>query len=137
MTVWATEGFADALLDLAAEYDPRRVSAHLATTAAGDLEGAESVPPETPVFTDLYVPTADRATDAVFGMEMTIPNAQTQGRFVSHPTGVVELTSADPLHAVVFVAAPPWERSNLGVFDRSGNRKQLELLPAVPPAETL
>lgn len=137
MTVWATEGFADALLDLAAEYEPTRVSAHLATTAAGDLVGADSVPPKTAVFTDLYIPTADRATDAVFGMEMTIPNAQTQGRFVSHPTGELKLTSADPLHAVVFVAVPPWDRSNLAVFDRAGTRKQLELLSAVPPAETL
>lgn len=137
MTVWATEGLADALLELAAEYEPTRVSAHLATTAAGDLDGADGIPPETAVFTDLYVPTTDRATDAVFGIEMTIPNAQTQGRFVSHPTGRVELTSTDPLHAVVFVAAPPWTRSNLAVFDRSGTRKELELLPAVPPAETL
>lgn len=137
MTVWATEGLADAVLDLAEEHEPTRVSAHLGATAAGDLEGAESVPPEAAVFTDLYVPTANRATDAVFGIEMTIPNAQTQGRFVSHPRGAVELTSRDPLHAVVFVAAPPWDRSNLAVFDRSGTRKRLKLLPAVPPTETL
>jgi len=89
--------------------------------------------PETPVFTDFYMPETAASVSAVFGLDLSTPPGQTQGRFVSHPMGRLELERTDDLHEVVFVAVPPWELESLAAFDRSGRRRQLRVVDAQPP----
>lgn len=140
-TVYATHGLVEALLSFAREAEPESVTIGLAVTPASDLEaeGASSsepaLPPETPVFTHFYFPEAGESVSAVFGMELGTPAGQTQGRFVSHPQGNLELARTDDLHGVVFVAVPPWESDSLAVFSRDGTRRSLERLAGAPPAE--
>ncbi|SNZ05859.1 hypothetical protein SAMN06269185_0967 [Natronoarchaeum philippinense] len=135
--VYVTEGLLDALLDLAAGDDPDRVSAALAVTPASDLDGGVDLDPETPVFTDLFVPRQHRSVNAVFGMDVTTPPHQTQGRFVSHPLGRLDVTKEDDLHEVVLVAIPPWDRDAVAAFDRRGRRRSLVVLDAAPPVDDL
>lgn len=152
--VHVTRGLLDALLELAAAEDPETVNAALAVTPAGDLDrtaapddSADDVPPvtsvvagldsETPVFTDLFPPQKRRSVNAVFGMNMTIPPHQTQGRFLSHPLGGLEVTKEDDLHEVVLVAVPPWDRDAVAAFDRRGRRRTLVVLDAAPPVGRL
>ncbi|EMA37957.1 hypothetical protein [Halococcus hamelinensis] len=132
-TVHATRGLVDGLLDFAREAEPEAVTIPLATTPAGEF--APDLPPETPVFTHFYFPEAGGAVSAVFGMDLGVPAGQTQGRFVSHPQGKLELTKADDLHGTVFVAVAPWERASLAAFGRDGRKKSLELVDAEPPEE--
>lgn len=134
-TVFATEGLLDALLDAAAATDPEGLSMALSVTPAGDLDGADGLDPKRPVFTDLYVPQGNRSVNAVFGMDVTIPPHQTQGRFLSHPDGRRDVSLEDDLHEVVLVAVPPWERDDVAAFDRSGRRLALTVLDAVPPVD--
>ena len=89
--------------------------------------------PETPVFTDFYMPETGASVSAVFGIDLSTPPGQTQGRFVSHPTGRLELERTDDLHEVVFVAVPPWETGTLAAFDRNGRRRRLHVVDAHPP----
>ncbi|MCL9813127.1 hypothetical protein [Natranaeroarchaeum aerophilus] len=133
--VFVTEGLVDALLEYAAQEDPESLSMALSITPAGDLEGADDLDPDTPVFTDLYVPQQDRSVNAVFGMDFTIPPRQTQGRFLSHPDGTADVTREDDLHEVILVAVPPWERDDVRAFNRSGKQLSLDVLDAVPPAD--
>ncbi|EMA45108.1 hypothetical protein [Halococcus saccharolyticus] len=139
--VYATHGLVEALLEFAREAEPESVTIGLAVTPAGDLEvegrstTEPDLPPETPVFTHFYFPEAGGSVSAVFGMDLGTPAGQTQGRFVSHPQGGLELTRTDDLHGVVFVAVPPWETDSLAVFSRDGTRKPLERLAGAPPAE--
>ncbi|WP_435077844.1 hypothetical protein [Halococcus sp. AFM35] len=133
--VYATSGLAEALCDLAREAEPESVTISLATTSAGEF--TDSLPTETPVFTHFYFPEAGRSLSAVFGMDLGMPAGQTQGRFVSHPQGRLELARTDDLHGVVFVAVPPWERNDLAVFSRNGIEQSLDLVDAEPPAEFL
>ncbi|GAA0450879.1 hypothetical protein MUK72_11030 [Halococcus dombrowskii] len=133
--VYATAGLVEALLDLAREAEPEEATIALATTPAGEF--AESLPPETPVFTHFYFPEAGRSLSAVFGMDLGTPAGQTQGRFVSHPQGRLTLTRTDDLHGIVFVAIPPWERGDIAVFSRDGIERSLDLVAAEPPAESL
>lgn len=151
-----TTGLLDALLELAATREPESVSALLAVTPAGELdaaavdggredESARTAPaprpdatvadldPATPVFTDVYLPSEGRSVDAVFGMDVSVPHGQGQGRFVSHPRGELAVSSADDLHEVVVVAVPPWTREDVAAFDRTGRRLPLELVAAAPP----
>lgn len=144
---YVTGGLVDALLAIAADREPQRVSTLLLVSRAGDLEfdggsAARTTPeapadldPETPVFTDLYLPSAGRSVDAVFGMDVSVPHGQAQGRFVSHPTGELSVSTTDDLHEVVLVAVPPWERADVAAFDRSGRRLDLTVLPAAPPEQ--
>jgi hypothetical protein len=69
-------------------------------------------------------------------MDLGTPVGQTQGRFVSHPSGRLDVSETDDLHEVVFVAIPPWNRESIGAFDRSGRRKDLTLLDVEPPEES-
>ncbi|WP_440989439.1 hypothetical protein [Haloarchaeobius baliensis] len=131
--VHLTQGLLETLLDFAREADPEDVTVSLAATAAGDLDGAEDIPPETPVFTDFYLPDAGGSVSAVFGVDLGTPPGQTHGRFVSHATGELAVSREDDLHAVVFVAIPPWEPGNVGAFDRSGRRQEMHVVDAVPP----
>jgi hypothetical protein len=126
-----------ALLDLAREAEPEELTISLAVTPAGELDGAVDVPPDAPVFTHFYPPAAGRSITAVFGVDLSVPAGQTQGRFVSHPRGNLEVARTDDLHETILVAVPPWEESSLAAFDRSGRKRPLELLDAEPPAESL
>jgi hypothetical protein len=138
--VYATRGLVTVLLELAADAEPGDVSAALAATAAGDLDAADADPaldPETPVFTDFYLPGVGDAVERVFGMDLSVPAGQTHGRFVSHPRGGLDVTLADDLAATMLVAVPPWEEESVAAFDRSGRRLPLELVDAEPPEEAL
>ena len=148
---YLTEGLLDALLDIAADREPEALSTLLAVRPAGELERPEagvsaerSEPPatvspgdldaEVPVFTDVYLPAASRSVDAVFGMDVTIPHGQAQGRFVSHPLGELSVSTTDDLHEVVVVAVPPWGRDDVAAFDRGGSRLDLRVVAGAPPA---
>lgn len=135
--VYISSGLVDVLLDLAADAEPQSLTAGLAVSRARDLEGpdADALDPETQVFTDFYLPDAGQSVMAVFGMDLSMPHAQTQGRFVTHPQGELSISRRDDLHEAVFVAVPPWTRESLAVFDRSGRRKQLDVVDAHPPEE--
>jgi hypothetical protein len=135
--VYITRGLVDVLLDLAADADPQSLTAGLAVSRADELEGpdAGTLPPETQVFTDFYLPDAGQSVMAVFGMDLSMPHGQTQGRFVTHPTGELSVSRRDDLHEAVFVAVPPWDRESIGVFDRSGRRMELTVVDAHPPEE--
>ncbi len=137
--VYLTDGLLDALLDLAARRDPGSLSAALSTTSAGELqfEATETQPrgmtADTSVFTDMYVPPDTQAVDAVFGVEVTVPHGQTRGRFISHPTGRLEVSARDDLNEVVLIAVPPWTPEDVAAFNRAGEHLPMQTLAAVPP----
>ena len=134
--VYATRGLVRTLLRMAEETDPERVTISVAVTSASDLPAAD-LPPETPVFTHFYMPSAGGSVNAVFGVDLGTPVGQTQGRFVSHPNGHLALTKEDDLHEVVFLAVPPWDEQSLAAFDRHGTERPLEILDVEPPEEAL
>ncbi len=137
--VYVTRGLVDVLLDLASDADPNPVSTGLSVTPAGELRGGEGLPPETPVFTDFFLPDVGKSVNAVFGVDLSTPNRQTQGRFVSHPVGELEVSRRDDLAQVIFVAVPPWTpgEETFAAFDRFGERQPLEIIDAEPPAGSL
>lgn len=135
--VYATRGLVDALLELAADAEPDRLTVSLAVTPAGELDDSADLPDEAPVFTHFYPPSAGKSLTAVFGMDLSIPAGQTQGRFISHPRGNLEVDKTDHLHEAMLVAVPPWDDSSLAAFDRAGRRQPLEVVDAEPPTETL
>jgi len=134
--VYVTRGLVETLLRLAREAEPSDVTISLAVTRAEDLPDAD-LDPETPVFTDFYLPSAGGSVNAVFGMDLGTPAGQTQGRFVSHPDGYMGVSKLDDLHEVVFVAIPPWDTDSFGAFDRSGRKQDVEVLDVEPPEESL
>jgi hypothetical protein len=134
--VHITEGLTDTLLRFAKERDPDGVTVGVAVTPAEQLDGA-SLPAETPVFTHFYMPETGDSVQAVFGVDLGTPAGQTQGRFVSHPDGMLGVSKRDDLHEVVFVAVPPWEREQLAAFDRRGDRQELVIVDAEPPEESV
>lgn len=135
--VFVTQGLLEALLEYAAEQDPEELSMALSVTPVDELDGAEELPAGTPVFTDLYVPQNDRSINVVFGMDFTIPPRQTQGRFLSHPLGNLDVTLEDDLHEVLIVAVPPWGFDDVAAFDRAGKRRPLTVVDAMPPTDQL
>ncbi|WP_226007593.1 hypothetical protein [Natrinema salinisoli] len=137
--VYVTRGLVDVLLDLASDADPSDVTTGVSVTPASELEGADGLPPETPVFTDFFLPDPGNSVNAVFGVDLSTPAGQTQGRFVSHPVGELEVTRRDDLAQVVFVAVPPWTvgEDTFAAFDRSGERQPLEIVDASPPGQSL
>lgn len=137
--VYVTRALVDVLLDLASDADPDDVTTGVSVAPAGDLEGADEIPPETPVFTDFYLPDPRNSVNAVFGVDLSVPARQVQGRFVSHPVGELAVTRRDDLAEVVFVAVPPWtaDEQSFAAFDRSGRRQPLEIVDASPPGQSL
>jgi len=126
------------LVERAGEAEPDSVTISLATTPGEDLvwaSGSRSI--DGPVFTHFYMPEAGRSTGAVFGVDLAVSPGRTQGRFVSHPNGDTGVSMTDELHAVVFVAVPPWADSNVVPYDRSGRQHTLEIVDAEPPEESL
>lgn len=137
--VYVTRALVDVLLDIASDADPNDVTTGVSVTLAGELEGADDLPPETPVFTDFFLPDPGNSVNAVFGVDLSTPVRQAQGRFVSHPVGELEVTRRDDLAEIVFVAVPPWQtdESSFAAFDRSGQRHPLEIIDASPPNQSL
>ncbi|MFC7231092.1 hypothetical protein ACFQMM_06105 [Saliphagus sp. GCM10025308] len=139
--VYITRGLVDVLLELAADAEPSRLTTGLSVSESSMLEGVDAgvLPAETPVFTDFFLPDPGNAVNAVFGVNLSTPARETQGRFVSHPTGELLVTRRDDLAEVVFVAVPPWEPTpeSFAAFDRAGERLLLEVVDAEPPVESL
>lgn len=134
--VYVTRGLVETLLRMAREAEPDDVTISLAVTRAAELPDAD-LDPETPVFTDFYLPSAGSSVNAVFGMDLGTPAGQTHGRFVSHPDGYMGVSKLDDLHEVIFVAIPPWDSESFGAFDRSGRTVEVEVLDIEPPEESL
>jgi len=134
--VYVTRGLVETLLRMSREAEPDDVTISLAVTRAEELPEAD-LDPETPVFTDFYLPSAGSSVNAVFGMDLGTPAGQTQGRFVSHPNGYMGVSELDDLHEVIFVAIPPWDIESFGAFDRSGRKREVEILDVEPPEESL
>ncbi|SIR58053.1 hypothetical protein [Natronorubrum thiooxidans] len=138
--VYITRALVDVLLDLASDADPNRVATGVSVTLADELEGAGSgLPPDTPVFTDFFLPDPGNAVNAVFGVNLSTPARQAQGQFVSHPVRELEVTRRDDLAEVIFVAVPPWEldERSFAAFDRRGTRQSLDVIDASPPEQSL
>jgi hypothetical protein len=134
--VYITHGLAETLLRFARERDPDQVTISLSVTEASEFEDID-LPDDTAVFTHFYLPDAGKSVNFVFGVDLGTPPGQTQGRFVSHPTGERDISMRDDLAQVVFVAVPPWEPSSLSAFDRHGRTLELDLVDAEPPEETM
>ncbi len=133
--IYITQGLVDTLLRLASEADPDRQSIPLAVTQARDLPEAE-LPEETPVFTHFYMPSRGDALNAVFGVDLKTPAAQTPGIFISHPIRELQVTKHDDLREVIFVAVPPWDEDSLAAFDRRGTTREYTVLDIEPPEES-
>ncbi|WP_049970474.1 hypothetical protein [Haladaptatus cibarius] len=135
--VFVTRGLRDALLELAAKAEPETVTVPLSVTSANELLGGDDLRPKTPVFTHFYPPDTGGSVTAVFGMNLSIPARQTQGRFTSHPQGRLEVARTDDLHEIMLVAVPPWTTDTIAAFDRAGRKQELVVVDAEPPAELL
>lgn len=130
--VYITSGLVEALLGFARDREPSSVTIGLTVTLAERLDGdLAGIDPGAPVFSHFYLPDAGNSVQAVFGMDLASP--PTQGRFVSHPDGRLAVKRTDDLHEVVFLTVPPWEE--VVPFGRTGDRLELDVLSAVPPAE--
>lgn len=130
--VYITSGLVEALLGFARDREPSSVTIGLTVTPAERLDGdLVGIDPGAPVFSHFYLPDAGNSVQAVFGMDLASP--PTQGRFVSHPDGRLAVKRTDDLHEVVFLTVPPWEE--VVPFGRTGDRLELDVLSAVPPAE--
>lgn len=130
-----TRGLVDTLLRLAEEADPDTRTIPLAVTRARDLPDV-NLPDETPVFTHFYMSSKGDALNAIFGVDMKTPAAQTPGIFVSHPMGELKVTKRDDLREIIFVAVPPWDENDLKAFDRKDYVQELKILDVEPPEET-
>lgn len=133
--IYLTEGLLETLLRFAGEKDPDSTTIPLAVTEAGDLPGVD-LDEDTPVFTHFYFPNERDALNAVFGVDLGTPAAQTPGVFVSHPRGKLAVTKRDDLREVVVVAVPPWDEESFKVFDRKGNPLECSILDVEPPEES-
>lgn len=135
--IYVTRGLLAVLLELADEAEPDAVTASLSVTTAGEFQGDLGVDEETPVFTHFYLPETGESVNSVFGLDISTPMGQTQGRFVSHPDGNLGVTVEDDLHEVVLVAVPPWEQGSVAAFGRDGSRHELGVVDAEPPEERI
>lgn len=134
--VYVTRGLLEILLEKADDRDPEAVTIGLAVTPAGEF-GNVDLDPEAPVFTTFYLPDAGRPIEAVFGSDLGTPAGQTPGLFVSHPDGSLSLSRTDDLREVVFVAVPPYEIESVAAVGRDGTRRDLRVLDAEPPRESV
>lgn len=137
--IYITRALVEVLCDLASDADPNQVTTGVSVTPARYLEGAWELPPETPVFTDFYFPTDRNSVNAVFGVDLATPARSAEGIFVSHPVGELEVSERDDLAQVIFVAVPPWchDGRSFAAFDRFGARRELEIVDAAPPEQSL
>jgi len=135
--VYISRPLLETLLQFARRSEPESLSIALATTPAGQLSDAEEISDTVPVFTHLYLPEQPNSVSSVFGMDLHTSPGRTHGRFVSHPFSELQLTKRDDLHAVVFVAVPPWDETAIAAFDREGHRHSIQVVDGTPPDEPL
>jgi len=141
VTLYATEGLLEVLIEFATDREPEEANVPIAATPAGELAGVDGrladLDPATPVLTHFYLPDAAGSVNAVFGMDLGTPSGGAQARFVSHPTGPRGITKTDDLAGVVLVAVPPWNVETVTAFDRGGSRLEFVRLDAEPPVESI
>jgi hypothetical protein len=135
--IYVTTGLLDVLLDMSEAAEPDPVSVVLTPTPAGEFDADLGIEAETPVLTHFYLPDAGRSVTAVFGLDLSTPAGRGRARFHAHPQGPREPTKRDDFAAAVFVAVPPWDRTTVRAYDRSGTRLAVREVDAVPPEETL
>ncbi len=136
MPVYATRPLLETCCRLAADADPEPVNVSLATVVASDLEAVagdgdalDSLAPDTDVFAEFYFPGAGESLNTVFGMDLATP-AGTDGRFLSHPDGLPEVSVTDDLHVRILVAVPPYEPEQVRAYDRNGQQLDMVLVAA-------
>lgn len=134
--IHVTRPLLDTLLESARQSEPDSLSIGLTTTPAGRLVGADDVADTTPVFTHRYLPDRPNSVSSVFGVDLQTPPRRTHGRFVAHPQSTLRLTKRDDLHAIVFVAVPPWDEASVAAFDRRGRRHPLRVVDGRPPTDS-
>ncbi len=76
--VYVTRGLVDILLALASDADPDDVTTGVSVVPAIELDGADGLPPDTPVFTDFFLPDPGNPVNAVFGVDLSTPARQAQ-----------------------------------------------------------
>jgi len=135
--VYISRPLLETLLRFARRSEPELLSIGLATTPAGQFSNTNGISDSIPVFTHLYLPERPNSVSSVFGMNLHTPPGRTHGRFVTHPFSELQLTKRDDLHAVVFVAVPPWDETAIAAFDRAGRRHSIRVVEGTPPDEPL
>lgn len=135
--IHVTRDLLTVLLDHAAERDPAAVSLQLSATQAGEFDADLGVDPQTPVLTHFTLADVGRSVNAVFGVDLGTPAGRGRARFLSHPTGRLELSKTDDLAAVVIVTVPPYDDDTVAAFDRAGDGIELVVIDAVPPEESV
>jgi hypothetical protein len=135
--IHVTTGLLDVLLDMSEAAEPDPVSVVLTPTPAGEFDADLGIEAETPVLTHFYLPDAGQSVTAVFGLDLSTPAGRGRARFHAHPQGPREPTKRDDFAAAVLVAVPPWDRTTVRAYDRSGTRLAVREVDAVPPEETL
>ena len=135
--IHVTRDLLTVLLDHAAERDPAAVSLQLSATQAGEFDADLGVDPQTPVLTHFTLADVGGSVNAVFGVDLGTPAGRGRARFLSHPTGRLELSKTDDLAAVVIVTVPPYDDDTVAAFDRAGDGIELVVLDAVPPEESV
>ncbi|WP_281193327.1 hypothetical protein [Halorubrum sp. F4] len=135
--IHVTRDLLTVLLDHAAERDPTAVNLRLSATRAGAFDADLGLDPETPVLTHFTLEGVGGPVNAVFGVDLGTPAGRGGARFLSHPTGRLELSKTDDLAAVVLVAVPPYDADGVAAFDRAGDGIELVVLDATPPEESI
>jgi hypothetical protein len=136
-SIHVTSALLDVLLDMSEAAEPDPVSVVLTSTPAGAFDADIGLDGDAPVLSHFYLPEAGRSVTAVFGLDLSTPAGRGRARFHAHPQGPRGPTKRDDFAAAVLVAVPPWDRTALRAYDRSGNQLTLREVDAVPPEETL
>jgi len=143
MNVYATRALVETCCRLAADADSEPLAVSLVAKAAGKLEAADGegtplaeLDPDTEVFAEFYLPGAGESLSAVFGMDLSTPSG-TDGRFLSHPDGLPEVSVTDDVHVRILVAVPPYGVEDVRAYDRNGRRLDLVLVAAHAAEEEL
>ncbi len=135
--LYVTSALLDVLLDMSADAEPDALSVVLAPTRAGAFDADLGLDADTPILTHFYLPDAGRSVTAVFGLDLSTPAGRGRARFHAHPQGPRGPTKRDDFAAAIIVAVPPWDRTGVRAYDRSGSRLTLEEVDAEPPEESL
>jgi hypothetical protein len=135
--LYVTSDLLDVLLDMSEKAEPDALSVVLTPTPASAFDPDIGLDADTPVLTHFYLPDAGQSVTAVFGLDLSTPAGRGRARFHAHPQGPREPTKRDDFAAAVIVAVPPWDRTAVRAYDRSGEQLALETVDAEPPEETL
>jgi len=135
--IHVTRDLLTVLLEHAADRDPAAVNLQLSATRAGEFEEELGLDPQTPVLTHFTLADVGGSVNAVFGVDLGTPAGRGRARFLSHPTGRLELSKTDDLAAIVLVTVPPYDDDHVAAFDRAGDGIELVVLDAVPPEESV